>query len=58
LHQETVDPMEGIVLPHCERVAIANAALFAHAGRHAEAEVSRWSADYHNLDTRPDADVA
>jgi hypothetical protein len=53
-----VDPLRGIALPHCERVAIANAALLAHAGRHAEAEVSRWSANYHNLDTRPDADVA
>lgn len=36
--------------------AIERAALLAYAGREAEAEVVRYAASYHNLETRLDAD--
>lgn len=37
------------VLPAREQIAIAQAALLAHAGKHAEAEVARFAGGYHGI---------
>lgn len=37
------------ILPPDDQEVITRAALYAHEGRHAEAEVVRFRAGYHNL---------
>jgi hypothetical protein len=43
-------------LTKTEQHAITRAAMLSHAGLEAEAEATRFAADYHSIHTRTDAD--
>lgn len=43
------DPHVPVALTAAEQAAIVKAAVFAHDGKHAEAEVARYAGGYHNL---------